>query len=105
MYLDSLRTLRSKVKEYKPNDTPTLESFIDYMAKNRQIKATINSSRKVTNSENAINIMTAHKSKGLEFNRVYIINAIDNVWGGSKHKRGKLINYPENLQISPAGET
>jgi DNA helicase-2/ATP-dependent DNA helicase PcrA len=33
------------------------------------------------------------------------MNAVDTVWGGRARSRNRLINYPENLQIAPAGET
>ncbi|MDK2899020.1 MAG: ATP-dependent helicase UvrD/PcrA [Patescibacteria group bacterium] len=103
-YLESLRTIRSKLREYRPDQTPTLNTFIDFIALNRKIGSTINVVRPTIESGNAINIMTAHKSKGLEFDTVYVVNAIDTVWGERARSRNRLINYPENLPISPAGE-
>ncbi len=49
--------------------------------------------------------MTAHKSKGLEFPIVYIPNVIDSVWGEKARSRGRLISYPENLPLAPAGDS
>jgi DNA helicase-2/ATP-dependent DNA helicase PcrA len=105
LHLEALKTIRSKLREYRPDQTLTLVSFIEFIALNRKIGSTINTCRRSTNSENAINIMTAHKSKGLEFDTVYITNAIDTVWGERARSRNRLINYPENLRIAPAGET
>lgn len=104
-HLEALRTIRAKLREYLPNETPTLTSFIDFINLNRKIGAHISSIRKPTTNENSINIMTAHKSKGLEFDTVYIFNAVDNVWGQKARSRNRLIGYPENLAIAPAGET
>jgi len=56
-------------------------------------------------NENAINIMTAHKSKGLEFKTVYIVNAVDNAWGEHARSRSRLISYPENLPFAKAGDS
>lgn len=42
-----------------------------------------------------VNLMTAHGSKGLEFEYVYIINFIDSIWGG-KRRRGEKFNLPIN---------
>lgn len=34
----------------------------------------------------AVRLMTAHKSKGLEFDYVFIVNAVDGMWGGRRSK-------------------
>jgi len=39
-----------------------------------------------------VSIMTAHKAKGLEFERVYITNATDRAWGGGR--RGRQFSVP-----------
>lgn len=104
-YLEALRTIRSELKEYHPNQKPNLKTFTDYISLNRKINRTISSKRNVAQSKDAVNIMTTHKSKGLEFEDVYILNAIDSVWGEKARSRNSLINYPENLPLSPAGET
>lgn len=105
VYLESLRTIRSKLREYRPNQTPTLPDFIKFIALNRKIGRTISVIRHSSKSDDAINIMTAHKSKGLEFNTVYVMNAVDTAWGEKARSRNRLIGYPENLPIAPAGET
>ena len=105
LYLEALRTIRSKLREYHPNKTPTLFTFIEFINLNRKIGSTISVIRRSIQSKNAINIMTAHKSKGLEFNTVYIANAVDSAWGKRARSRNRLINYPENLPLAPAGET
>jgi len=105
LYLEALRTIRSKLREYHPNQTPTLSTFIEFINLNRQIGNTISVIRRSVNADNAVNIMTVHKSKGLEFDCVYVINAVDNIWGEKARSRNRLISYPENLPLDPAGET
>lgn len=105
IYLEALRTIRSKLREYRPDQTPTLTTFIEFISLNRKIGSTISVIRQSTQADNAINIMTAHKSKGLEFEIVYITNSVDTIWGGRARSRNRLINYPENLPLAPAGET
>ncbi len=104
-YLEALRTIRSKLREYKPNQTPTLTTFVEFIALNRKLGSTISVIRRSVQSDSAINVMTVHKSKGLEFDTVYIFNAVDNIWGEKARSRNRLISYPENLPLSPAGET
>ncbi|MEI6851021.1 MAG: ATP-dependent DNA helicase, partial [Candidatus Saccharibacteria bacterium] len=104
-YLEALRTIRSKLREYRPNQTPTLSTFIEFIKLNRKIGSTISVIRQSIESDSAVNIMTSHKSKGLEFKTVYIMNSVDSVWGEKARSRNRMISYPENLQLQPAGET
>ena len=104
--LEALRTIRQKLREYRPNTAPTLQEFIEFMRMHRQLGTTITSIRRQSESiAGAINLMTAHRSKGLEFDTVYIINSVDTAWGERVRSRSRLISYPENLRISPAGNT
>lgn len=104
-HLDALRTIRSKLREYQPSQVPTLISFIDFISLNRKIGNVINSNKKILQTDNAINVMTAHKSKGLEFDTVFVMNAVDNVWGEKARGHNRLINYPENLPLADAGDS
>lgn len=104
-FLEALRAIRSRLREYRPSQTPTLASFIEFINLNRKIGSTISNTRQMVQSDNAVNVMTAHKSKGLEFETVYIFGAADTVWGERARNRGRLINYPENLPLMQAGET
>lgn len=104
-YLEALRTIRSKLREYRPDQLPTLKTFINYIELNRRTGKTISVVRQSAVNENAINVMTAHKSKGLEFKNVYIINAVDNTWGEKARGYNRLISYPENLPFATAGDS
>jgi DNA helicase-2/ATP-dependent DNA helicase PcrA len=104
--LEALRTIRQKLREYHPNDTPHLMDFLEFIRMHRELQTSITSvHRRSDTLEGAINLMTAHKSKGLEYEVVYIIGAIDTAWGERVRSRNRLINYPENLHLAPAGNT
>jgi DNA helicase-2/ATP-dependent DNA helicase PcrA len=105
-YLEALRTIRTKLRDYKPLETPTLQSFLEFLRLHRQLGSTITSVRPRTHHiNNAVNLMTAHKSKGMEFDTVFIIGAIDSAWGERVRSRNRLITYPENLPLAPSGDT
>lgn len=104
-YLEALRKIRSQLREYRPDQEHTLKNFISYVDLCNTTKTVISSTRNASQNQNAVNIMTAHKSKGLEFDTVYIFNAVDSNWGEKAKKHSRLISYPENLQITPAGES
>lgn len=104
-YLEALRTIRTKLRDYRPLETPNLQTFIEFIDLHRSIGSGITSTRSAAQKDNAVQLMTVHKSKGLEFDSVYIINAVDNTWGERARSRNRLISYPENLPLSPAGDT
>jgi DNA helicase-2/ATP-dependent DNA helicase PcrA len=104
IYLESLRTIRNKLRAYQENSNSsfnTLRTFCSYIESLKQSDQTIVlASREFEKSSGKINLLTAHKSKGLEFNYVFIIDAIDQVWGTKARGKNNLITYPENMKIS-----
>lgn len=104
--LDALRTIRQKLRDHYANQPATLQQFIEFIDLHRSTNTRLTSIRPAADSEaGAINLMTAHKAKGLEFPHVFIIGAIDGAWGEKVRVRSRLIRYPANLQLQPAGAT
>lgn len=103
-YLEALRTIRSKLSEYQPHLQPNIQTFIEFIDLHRQLGSMITSVRPHSDAiDDAVNLMTAHKSKGQEFDHVYVIGAIDSAWGERVRVRSRLIGYPENLPIESSG--
>lgn len=104
--LESLRTLRQKLRDRITDKNPTLEDFLEFIDLHISTKTRLTQIRTHASSLNgAINLMTAHKSKGLEFPHVFVIGAIDSAWGEKVRSRSRAIRYPANLQLQPAGAT
>ena len=102
--LESLRTLRQKLRDRTTDETPTLANFLEFIDLHRSTKTRLTHIRpQASTLGGAINLMTAHKSKGLEFPHVFVIGAIDSAWGEKVRSRSRLIRYPANLQLQPAG--
>ena len=102
--LESLRTLRQKLRDRATDKTPTLADFLEFIDLHRSTKTRLTHIRPQASAlGGAINLMTAHKSKGLEFPHVFVIGAIDSAWGEKVRSRSRLIRYPANLQLQPAG--
>ena len=104
-FLAALRTIRSKLREYHNKDTLTLESYLNFVELHRRIGTTLSVSHMADTQTVAVNLMTAHKSKGLEFEAVYIFNSVDNVWGEKARGMSRNIGYPENLPLAPTGDS
>lgn len=103
--LEALRTIRSKLRDYR-GDHLTIADFVDFIDDYRQLDTPITSVRRRSDTiDDAINLMTAHKSKGLEFDTVYVINSIDAQWGERVRGRSRTISYPENITIAPNADT
>lgn len=104
-YLEGLRTIRDKLREYTPDTPLFLADLMRFISLHRQLGTTMTSSRPASEQgEGAIHLMTAHKSKGLEFDTVYVINASETTWGEKVRARSRNITYPENLPLAPSGE-
>lgn len=57
-----------------------LKDFLKYIELLQENRIAIKEQQLKTNA-NAVNLMTAHRSKGLEFDYVFIVKAIDKQWG------------------------
>jgi DNA helicase-2/ATP-dependent DNA helicase PcrA len=106
LYLEALRTIRSKLREHRPGVTLTLKEFVECLDLYRRLGIGIGtSSYSLASDIPAVQLLTAHKSKGLEFNTVYVFNGVDSTWGHTARQRSSSISYPENLPLEPAGNS
>lgn len=106
VHLEGLLAIRARLQEYRPDNTPTIRTFLDFLRLQRESGSTITSIQPASrDGSGAVNLMTAHKAKGLEFATVYIIGAVDSAWGERARSRSRLIRYPENLPLQPPGDT
>lgn len=105
-HLNGLITIRARLREYYPDTLPTIRTFLDFLRLQRESGGTITSVQPAPGEHtDAVHLMTAHKSKGLEFDTVYITGAVDSAWGERARSRSRLISYPENLPLMPPGDT
>lgn len=105
-YLEGLRTIRSALRDYQLDESPTLATFVSFIDLYRRLGGTLTSTRRPSDhAPGAVQLMSAHKSKGLEYDVVYIIGAIDSMWGERVRGKNRLISYPENLPLIAAGDS
>jgi DNA helicase-2/ATP-dependent DNA helicase PcrA len=83
-FFDQVKGLITSHKDY------TLDDFFEYLNVIKEHNISIKN-KGLLYSLGKVRLMTAHKSKGLEFDYVYIINAQDGHWGGRRnHENIKL---------------
>ncbi|MDO8575294.1 MAG: ATP-dependent DNA helicase [bacterium] len=99
MFFNEIKNISNSKREYY------LADFIEYLEllENHGLLVKANNSSIVIDG---VRLMTAHRSKGLEFKFVYIINAVHSKWGGKKdNKKFHLPNiYGKNLEDTKVDE-
>lgn len=104
-YLDFLSSLQSFVRvlrEYHPGKPVAVRDMIAFVDMHVINNLPINNVSQFANDGDAVQLMTAHKAKGLQFEAVFIVNCEHDVWADSGSNRD--IPLPANLPIGPAGE-
>lgn len=98
--ISAIRILRSEINEFSNTDNPTIDNFIKFVDLNIENNKIIADESPFVSGEKSVELLTVHKSKGLEFDEVYIIDAIEKNWqprqGGRKP--------PANLPLQKVGD-
>lgn len=99
--IDAVSSFFSYVKTIERNTRDiTLAEFMNDLSLIEENRLSIEQ-KSISIKKDAVNLMTAHKSKGLEFKHVFIIKCTENIWGKQK-KRSYNIQLPsfsENVDL------
>lgn len=102
---DNLNVFREAIRKHCDNKTPKLADLIKFIKDYEIADESLNSTSPYRESSDSIQIMTAHKSKGLEFEYVFLISVNDKAWGNAKGNNDRS-TLPVNLaQIRHTGKT
>ncbi len=102
---ENLAALRNTVLSHTKTTSPKLADFVETISDYQLAGVSIMNTSPYQDGAHAIQIMSSHKSKGLEFKYVFMI-AVDNAaWGPAKGNNNKFV-LPSNLiQIRHTGAT
>lgn len=106
--LTNLTILRARLREYRLDDSEPLmlADFLDFVQMHREANIKILNTNPHQEAAEAVQLMTAFKSKGQEFTAVFVLALNDEVWGGKTRTAGTRLALPPNLQfIRYAGAT
>ena len=102
--LSHLICLRTAVLESRPNATglsDLLEVAAEYRASDLRL---VDNNPILKGDAEGVQVMSAHGSKGREFDHVIILSAQDNVWGPKARSQNQRVRLPENLPLYQAGD-
>ena len=98
--LSHLSVLRSKLRDHQRDEAEplTLADFISFYDMHIAADQPIINSHPIAQHDNAVQLMTAYKAKGLEFTSVYLPSLHDNIWGKSARSNTNRLSLPRNLE-------
>jgi DNA helicase-2/ATP-dependent DNA helicase PcrA len=99
-HLENLSTIRGRLRDHAVHiQAPKLADFLEFMEQNREAGTRITSFRHIGEDDTSVRLLTAHGSKGLEFDHVFIVNATDPMWGEKATGIHSAIAFPPHLRL------
>ena len=94
-----LSVIRANLRTYQEGSDHQLHlsDFLDFFAMYEAAEAVLINSHPIAQGSDAVQLMTAYKAKGLEFDHVFILQAHDDVWGCATRGSSSQIALPPNL--------
>lgn len=106
--LSHLTVLRAKLREHQNASEAalSLQDLVDFVDMYAAADERMINTSPYTQAADAVQVMTVFKSKGLEFQHVFLVSLQDDVWGGTSRGQSNRISLPANLiPIRHAGVT
>ena len=94
-FLSSLRVFIYALREYKKGEKLLVGDLSIFVSLHKEYKIALLNKTAFAGNTNAINVMTAHKAKGLEFQYVFVIGAENTRW--TKNKRANKLPLPKSM--------
>ena len=102
---ENLAALRGKLRKHYGDKSLKLPELVEMIRDYESAEMSLNTTSPYRDAKNAVQVLTAHKAKGLEFSYVFILSADHAAWGKEKGNNTTL-SLPRNLmQIRHTGTT
>ena len=106
--LTNLTVLRARLRDYQKEEGELLrlQDFITFVEAHRRAGIKILNTSPYQEAEKSVQLMTAFKAKGQEYEAVFVLAVNDEVWGSKARSQSTRLSLPRNLQfIRYAGAT
>lgn len=98
--LSALRVLTELSQEFSLEQQATVDNFVAFLDISLTSNDSIADETIYASGPDAVELLTVHKAKGLEFGTVFVIDAVDSNWRPSAGGR----KPPANLPLQPPGD-
>lgn len=98
--LSAIQKLRSTINELSADKDIDVTRFVDFVEIHEENNIIIADESVFVTSKDAVQLLTVHKAKGLEFDDIYIVDAVEKEW----QAKNKGSNTPINLPLQPYGD-
>ena len=104
-FYENLASLKGKCKRHFGERSLRLKDLVEMVTDYEEAEIMLTATSPYRDADEAVQILSAHKAKGLEFEYVFIISADHMAWGKGKGNNN-LLTLPKNLmQIRHTGTT
>jgi DNA helicase-2/ATP-dependent DNA helicase PcrA len=101
-YLSHLQELFRTIKDARGGRVLLGKEFLQYIDLYIHNGVQMLDESPYLDEENAVHVVTAHSSKGLEFETVFVLGCNEGVW--ARKPRPDKLPFPKNMQIKPGRE-
>ena len=97
--LTNLSTIREHLRTYQAGEDALLglQDFINFITAYETAEQPLINSHPIAQAMNSVQLMTAYKAKGLEFEHVFLLSVHDDVWGKKAKGNSNKISLPTNI--------
>lgn len=99
--LSAIRLLREQVRDFSLQPSTRLGDFLEFVDTELANNKVISDSSAYVSNNSAVELLSVHKAKGLEFDCVFIIDAVEKDWQPGGAREG----VPANLPLQPPLES
>lgn len=101
-HLESLQAFIAKIRKHNGAETLYVKDVVKFVQLLKNNHIPLNHTLEFSTNDDSVQLMTVHKSKGLEFERVFVLNCQDGSW---IRRPGDKLQFASNLPLSPENET
>jgi DNA helicase-2/ATP-dependent DNA helicase PcrA len=99
--ISAIRKLLELAQEFCEQGEATVKDFLRLWHVSSNNNTTVSDESLFVTAVDAVELLTVHKAKGLEFDTIFIVDAMESIWRPSSKGR----KPPANLPLRPSGDT